>query len=112
MPKQKFKRGSRVRILDADERKPLHALPHGEIIATRPSHRDLFHGDEGIIVGSYRQQFGGGYDGEDQYTLTVLNSEGKPVNRVSWFAESNLALVSDDYMAGHDLTDAYSERRK
>lgn len=106
--KQKFARGSRVRILNADERRTIRIIGSTETIEM-PSHRDHFHGDEGIVAGSYRQQFGGGRDGEDQYTLVVLNSEGKPVNRVSWFDEHNLELISDDRLQGHDLVDAFSE---
>jgi hypothetical protein len=102
--KQKFKRGSRVKILNADYRQPIRALPHGEVIATLRSHRANYGGDEGIVVGSYRQQFGHGET--SSYTLTVLDSTGSPVNRVSWFDEKNLELVSSDYMAGHDLIDA------
>lgn len=108
MKKQKFKRGSRVRIIDADERKPLRIIGSDETLR-RPSHRDLFGGDEGIVVASYAQQYGG-RDMTDQYTLTVLDSTGKPVNRVSWFDETQLELVSDDYAAGHDLIDAYTDR--
>ena len=105
--KQKFARGSRVRILNADERNPIRVLPTGDIIGYRQSHRAMFHGDEGIIVGSYRQQFGHGEP--NKYTLVVLNDQGKPVNRVSWFDEDKLELVSDDRLQGHDLVDAFSE---
>lgn len=109
MTKQKFKRGERVRVLNADERRAIRALPHGEIIATLRSHRENYGGDEGIIVGSYRQQFGHG--DSDQYTLVVLNSAGKPVNRVSWFDEKNLESAGTDLLVGHNLIDALQEKQ-
>lgn len=92
-PKQKFKRGSRVRF---DRYK-------GSV-------EDIGVGTEAIVVGTYPQLCGNHGDWS-KYQLVILDAAGEPSNRLAWVNEADLSLLSADYMAGHDLIDRDAEKR-
>jgi hypothetical protein len=73
--KQIFRRGDLVKIAP---------LPPGSI------HEDT-HGQDGIVIASYAQKYGGGDRGYKQYTL-FLKDHGE----VSWYDEGELTFVRND----------------
>lgn len=84
---QSIKRGARVRIKTTDS---LVAEP----------------GQEAIVWASYSQQQLHG--DPNSYTLILLDKEsGEPIDRIAWFSADELQVISNDYMAGHDLMDRY-----
>lgn len=90
MPGQKFPRGVRVKV---DKK--------------MPSFMFHFPSDfEGIIEHTYAQKFWG--DDVKSYCLTVLK-DGKPINSIAWYYESQLTLISDDIQAGLKIIEEYNK---
>ncbi len=91
---QKFFRGQRVKIADEMPR----------------SMRHFEKGCEAIVVGSYTDQCMRTADSDHKFTLCLLDKNGKPFDRVSWYGEHQLTLLSDDRRAGEDLLQAFQSR--
>lgn len=92
--KQKFLRGHKVKI--ADE---------------MPSWMSHFRsGCEAIVVGSYRDQFGGGKRDAQQYELALLDKKGKVYDTSAWYEEYQLTLVDTDRDKGEDLLQEWENR--
>ena len=89
MIKQKFKRGSKVRICD-----------------TMPSHK--YHFDckcDAIVEYTYAQQYRG--DNIKSYSLLLLEENGEPRDTSAWYDESQLTLIDDDTAKGLAILEKY-----
>lgn len=86
---QKFRRGSVVHV--------------DKIMPKSMSHFD--NDFDGIVKYTYGQRYGG--DDRSQYALVKIEN-GKPVNTIAWYDESQLTLVSDDVNNGIMLMEQYS----
>lgn len=92
-PKQKFLHGQRVRI----------ARKLDESMAHFPS------GCEAIVDYTYAERYGmhGAYP-HKEYSLYLLSRGGKITDRVSWYQEEQLSLVSKSVKAGEKLIQAFT----
>ena len=92
--KQKFKRGSRVRIRDK-----------------MPDYMSHFDCDcEAIVVYTYAQAYGG--DDIDSYSLLLLKEDGEPYNLVCWYEEYQLTLIDGDIVKGLAILEKYKYGEK
>jgi hypothetical protein len=88
--KQKFLRGTRVKV-----------------DAIMPPSMTHFESDFiGIVDHTYSQA----YSGNDitNYCLVQLNKQGQPINKIAWYKENQLTLVSDDTKAGEEILESYN----
>jgi len=85
---QKFKRGSRVFVVKSNS-------------ASRSHFPSEF---EGIVEYTYAQQYGG--DDFNSYCLVQLY-KGKGVNRIAWYEECDLKLLSDNVVDGLAIIEEY-----
>jgi len=94
MNKQKYPRGTRVFISES-----------------MPSYMSHFEsGCEAIVEYSYEQEFGDGEleEGEEhEYSLILLNSEGRPVGSSAWYEENQLTLLDGTKEEGLLLIEEY-----
>lgn len=68
-------------------------------------------GKQAIIIGSYKQLYGGGRNEERIYSLLILG-DGKPYSS-SWYGDANIKeLVSPRCMAHLDLLEEYLSRNR
>jgi len=87
--KQKFKRGTMVRVSDR-----------------LPQMMSHFHsGFFGIVEYSYKQEYG--YGSNKDYSLIVLNSKGEAISSICWYPEDCLTAVSTDYASGKEIIEKY-----
>ncbi len=63
-------------------------------------------GFNGIVDHTYSEAYGG--DNINQYCLVVLDENRKPINKISWYYENQLTLVSDDMMKGMGIIENYN----
>ena len=94
--KQKFKRGSIVKVYEVLE----ESMSHFE--------SDFI----GVVEYSYMQKYGPGTfndddDSPNEYRLIVLDNDGKAVNSISWYYDYQLALVNDDIALGLSIIEQY-----
>ena len=89
MKRQKFPRGTRVRVVDT--------MP--------PSMRHFPVGFEAIVEYTYSQKYWG--DDYKSYCLVMLDDNGNPHNSTAWYDESQLTLVSDNIEEGLRLIEKY-----
>ena len=89
LPAQKYKRGWRVKV---DDKMP-------------PWMSHFESGFEGIVEYTHGQKYGG--DDVDNYSLIVLDKDGKPVNSIAWYNECQLSLISDDAGPGLEIISRY-----
>lgn len=86
---------------------------HGQRVkvdAKTPAHMRHFEsGFEGIVDYSYTDRYGGKAGDGPCYSLLVLDNNDTPVNRISWYYETQLTLLSDDRAAGEKLFQQYKE---
>jgi len=61
---------------------------------------------EAIVEYSHSQKFGG--DLVDDYALIVLDDNGRPINFLAWYQESEMVVISDDIKAGLKIIEAYN----
>ena len=89
LPKQRFKRGSKVHVCKE-----------------MPLYMSHFESDfDAIVKYTYGQKFGG--SDVDSYALIMLDDSDKPINSVAWYEEDQLTLVSDDVEAGLKIIEQY-----
>jgi hypothetical protein len=88
--KQKFPRGTRVKV---DDEMPA-SMSHFEC------------GFFGIVAYTYHQEYGGG--NTRSYCLVVLDKNNWPINMISWYDESQLTLVSYNLEAGLKIIEKYN----
>jgi len=63
-----------------------------------------------IIVGSYRDQYGGGESDRHTYTILVLDGEGQPLGQESWWDDHEIDfLVQERCLETLDVIDFYEE---
>ena len=88
--KQKFLKGFEVKV---DDEMP-DIMSHFE------------KGFNGIVDHTYSEAYGG--KDIKSYCLLVLDENRKPINKISWYNESQLTLVSDDMMNGMEIIENYN----
>lgn len=91
-PNQKFPRGARVKVSD-----------------NMPSYMSHFpKGFEAIVEYTYGQKFPQ-FDKNDidNYCLIVLDENGKPVNSIAWYHESQLTLINNNINEGLKIIESY-----
>ena len=89
MSRQKFKRGSRVKV--------------AKNLGSMMSHYDSDF--EGIVVYTYAQEYGG--SNVNSYCLLVLNEKGRPINEISWYQENQLTQLEGTRVEGLDLIEEF-----
>lgn len=90
MIKQKFKRGSEVRICDTMP----NCMQHFECKC------------DAIVEYTYDQEYGGG--DIKSYSLLLLEENGEPRDTTSWYNESQLTLIGDDTAKGLAILEKYN----
>ena len=88
--KQKFLKGFEVKV---DDKMP-------------PMMSHFESGFNGIVDHTYSEAYGG--DNINSYCLVVLDENRNPINRISWYYENQLTLVSDDMMKGMEIIESYN----
>jgi hypothetical protein len=88
--KQKFLRGTRIKVDDA--------MP--------PSMTHFEKGFIGIVDHTYSQAYGG--NDIKSYCIVQLNKDGQPINKIAWYQEDQLTLISDDLKAGEEILESYN----
>ena len=60
---------------------------------------------DAIVVGSYRDQYGG--TDCESYTLVLLDKKGVPYEECSWYEEYQLTLIDADRDKGEQILQSY-----
>jgi hypothetical protein len=73
--------------------------------------RERHPAEHAIIVGSYRDQYGGGEGMRHTYTILVLDKEGQPLWQSSWHDDARIEyLVQERCIETLDILDFDEER--